>query len=276
MPLCLPQIPHGLLWVRTLTSSVRSRRLTVWAVLAVTKSDFRSCSTIVQRCNTIVQRCNTDSGTQTDSVELKVLRLKKINSAWLCAMTALKVRPRFYCVALQTYTTCFRCYLFYFVDIYLYYKMFILLRNIFEELIRIVNCPRIMTSHVRFYFNLLRFTGVARAENVPYHHVEFNNEQDINCNRYFVFVKKRITLKFTAQQCHRGIVWRTNARGMGTSHGTSNFVTVSVLQVRSVLLRNKELLSAPVHNDHGDSVLGIISLHSRALLVNSMYDYSAC
>jgi hypothetical protein len=32
VPLCPPQIPHGLTWLRNRASSVRSRRLTAWAI----------------------------------------------------------------------------------------------------------------------------------------------------------------------------------------------------------------------------------------------------
>jgi hypothetical protein len=32
VPLCPPQIPHGLTWARTRASAVRSRRLTTWAM----------------------------------------------------------------------------------------------------------------------------------------------------------------------------------------------------------------------------------------------------
>jgi hypothetical protein len=32
VPLCLPQIPHGLTWVRTQAATVGSRRLTTWAM----------------------------------------------------------------------------------------------------------------------------------------------------------------------------------------------------------------------------------------------------
>jgi hypothetical protein len=32
VPICPPQIPHGLTWVRNRVSAVRSQWLTVWAV----------------------------------------------------------------------------------------------------------------------------------------------------------------------------------------------------------------------------------------------------
>jgi hypothetical protein len=47
VPLCPPQIPHGLTWERTRASAVRGRRLTTWAFLGNLHVAVSCCSRVL-------------------------------------------------------------------------------------------------------------------------------------------------------------------------------------------------------------------------------------